>query len=133
SRRGMMTPQEAVAQIIQDDPVFTIGEADISGVHQRVFPNAPASLTEVFKLSAESYGKEDAVLVYQDERWTYEALSHDIQRMAAAMTGELGVQQGDRVALVLRNYPEMVILVHAAASLGAVVVPMNAWWSSDEL
>ena len=40
---------------------------------------------------------------------------------------------GDRVAVAMRNYPEWVFSFWAAASLGAVVVPLNAWWTGPEL
>ena len=33
----------------------------------------------------------------------------------------------------MRNYPELPILILAVAALGAVAVPMNAWWSEQEL
>lgn len=40
---------------------------------------------------------------------------------------------GDRVAIAMRNYPEWPVAFFAAASIGAVVVPLNAWWVADEL
>ena len=33
----------------------------------------------------------------------------------------------------MRNYPEWCVAFWAAACVGAVVVPLNAWWVSDEL
>jgi len=41
-----------------------------------------------------------------------------------------GSVQGDHVGLAMRNYPELMI---AIASIGAVAVPFNAWWTSAEL
>ena len=46
---------------------------------------------------------------------------------------ELGVQRGDRVALVSANVPEWVITWWACAILGATLVPLNAWWKAEEL
>ena len=43
------------------------------------------------------------------------------------------MRKGDRVALVMRNLPEWVAAFHAAAMLGAVVTPLNAWWTGPEL
>jgi long-chain acyl-CoA synthetase len=51
----------------------------------------------------------------------------------AAMLAEQGVRKGDRVALVMRNLPEWPVVFMAALLAGAVVVPLNAWWSGTEL
>ena len=41
--------------------------------------------------------------------------------------------QGDRVAIIMRNLPEWVMAFWGAALAGAIVVPLNAWWSGEEL
>ena len=41
--------------------------------------------------------------------------------------------KGDRVAIAMRNFPEWSVVFWAAAALGAVIVPLNAWWTSPEL
>ena len=56
-----------------------------------------------------------------------------MRRVANALADDLGVRQGDPVAIAMRNYPELPILILAVAALGAVAVPMNAWWSEQEL
>ena len=40
---------------------------------------------------------------------------------------------GDRVAIAMRNYPEWVISYWATVAVGAAVVGVNAWWTSQEL
>ena len=44
-----------------------------------------------------------------------------------------GSQNGDRVAIAMRNYPEWSVAFWAAAAAGGVVVPLNAWWTGEEL
>ena len=56
-----------------------------------------------------------------------------VARVLAAKLAELGVERGDRVALVSANVPEWVITWWACAVLGAVLVPLNAWWKAEEL
>ena len=46
---------------------------------------------------------------------------------------DFGVAQGDRVAIATRNYPEWAIAFWATVSIGAVAVPLNAWWTGAEL
>ena len=51
-----------------------------------------------------------------------------VERLAAA-----GIGPGDRVALAMRNLPEWPVAFFAIVSLGAVAVPLNAWWTGAEL
>jgi long-chain acyl-CoA synthetase len=44
-----------------------------------------------------------------------------------------GVKKGDRVAIAMRNFPEWSVAFWAATAAGAVVVPLNAWWTGHEL
>ena len=71
-------------------------------------------------------------LVYEDERVSFEAF----YRAVSAFMRELqaaGVKKGDRVALTMRNLPEWPVVFYAGVSLGAVVTPLNAWWTGPEL
>src|SRR5262249_24549833 len=38
-----------------------------------------------------------------------------------------------RVAIAMRNYPEWSVAFWGAAAAGAIVVPLNAWWTGEEL
>ena len=46
---------------------------------------------------------------------------------------QLGVEAGDRIAIDLPNWPELIISALAAAELGAVIVPLNPASSEREL
>ncbi len=41
--------------------------------------------------------------------------------------------KGDRVAIVMRNLPEWASVFFGAALVGAIVTPLNAWWTGPEL
>ena len=45
----------------------------------------------------------------------------------------LGVQPGDRVGMIMANYPEFVPVKFAIARTGAIAVPLNYLYRSDEL
>ena len=69
---------------------------------------------------------------------TRERLSFADHYRAACVLGhafieDFGVEKGDRIAIAMRNYPEAVVSFWASAIVGAVVVPVNAWWQGDEL
>src|SRR5215470_3250277 len=71
-------------------------------------------------------------LVVGDVRWTFEDLDRRAARTARQLAS-LGVRDGSRVALLLRNGAPYVRLAHALARLGAVMVPLNARLAPSEL
>ena len=44
-----------------------------------------------------------------------------------------GVKPGDRVAIIMRNLPEWPVAFWGAVLAGAIVTPLNAWWTGPEL
>lgn len=111
--------------------IFEIVEQDVRGAPTRVFRLAPESLRSIWDASA-AYGDRD-FLVYGDERYTFAEAHRLVAGLAGRMVGTYGVQQGDRVAIAMRNHPEWVVAFWATVSVGAVAVPLNAWWSGPEL
>jgi long-chain acyl-CoA synthetase len=105
-------------------------EATIRGVRTKVWKNLPPTLRSVVQASR-AHG-ERIFLVYEDERVSFEAFHRAVAALAAELAAQ-GVVKGDRVAVVMRNIPEWVVAFYAAASLGAVVTPLNAWWTGPEL
>ncbi|WP_051539654.1 class I adenylate-forming enzyme family protein [Sulfitobacter sp. 20_GPM-1509m] len=70
---------------------------------------------------------------FEDGRQTtYAQGQHDSRRMAALLA-ELGVRQGDKVAVMLPNVCEMPLVWLALGRLGAVMVPVNTRYSPREL
>ena len=72
-------------------------------------------------------------MVYEDERTTFAEHYRVACTLAHRLRDEFGIAKGDRVAIVMRNIPEWVMAFWAAAAAGAIVVPLNAWWSGEEL
>ena len=70
--------------------------------------------------------------VYEDARVTYAANYRAIATLANRLVA-LGVGKGDRVALAMRNLPEWPVAFFAATAIGAIMVPLNAWWTGPEL
>ena len=105
-------------------------EVDIRGVPTRVWKNAPPTLREVVSLSR-VYGTRE-LIVYENDRVTFEAFHRAVINLAHAMQ-KMGVEQGDRVAIIMRNLPEWPVIFYAAEIIGAIVTPLNAWWTGPEL
>lgn len=75
---------------------------------------------------------ERTALVFPDARLTYAELA-DRALHAARGLAALGVGPGDHVGLLLPNGPEFVAALYGTALLGAVVVPINTRFGTDEL
>jgi acetyl-CoA synthetase len=61
--------------------------------------------------------------------WTFAELARETARLAEGLS-ELGVGQGDAVALLLPMLPETVAALYAVASLGALAVPIFSGFSA---
>ena len=122
----------ATAAITAPGGQLAVGKAEIRGVEYPVFENAPQSLREylAFFLTANA---DKEFIVYQGERLTFGDVQKQSVRVAAMLQSRHGIAKGDRVAIAMRNYPEWATTFIGAIMLGAVVVPMNAWWKPEEL
>jgi acyl-CoA synthetase (AMP-forming)/AMP-acid ligase II len=109
---------------------FEMETIEIGGVPTRVWKNTPPSLGVLIGM-ARAYGTREFV-VYEDERVTYDATYRAVATLAGKLA-EMGVGKGDRVALAMRNLPEWPVIFFAAVSIGAIIVPLNAWWTGGEL
>ncbi len=131
---GVMTLDQAVDHVTGTDPAFAVANADIRGETYRVFANAPPHIRALMQGSREAQGNGCAeYLVFQNERWTFDELCNETNRMSHVLQHNLNVRPGDRVAIAMGNYPELAMLLLAIANTGAVAVLLNAWWTSEEL
>jgi fatty-acyl-CoA synthase len=81
--------------------------------------------------AAERHGAREAI-VWEDVRWTYTDLAREAARVADGLR-ELGVGPGDRVGILLPNWPEFFAAVFGATALGAVAVCLNTMATEAEL
>ena len=123
--------QQAWDELTAPGAQFATTTIDVRDVPIKVFESALPSMRTVWEL-ARGYGDRDYV-VYEDERFTFAEADAIIRALAARLVDVHGVQPGDRVALAMRNYPEWVFGYWATISIGAAVVGMNAWWTSEEM
>jgi len=110
---------------------FEMETVTIGGVPTRCWKNQPPSLATLARLARTNFGGS-TFLVYEDERVSYEGWFRATAALAAELA-RLGIGKGDRVALAMRNLPEWPVILFAVTSLGAIVVPLNAWWTGAEL
>jgi long-chain acyl-CoA synthetase len=119
-----------LAELTEPGGAFEIVTEDVVGVPLQVYKNRLASLRDTIATADARAGVD--FLVQGDRRVTYDEHNALVRRVAATFQ-ELGVGHGDRVAILSANNVEWVVLFWAAAAIGAVIVPLNAWWKTDEL
>jgi O-succinylbenzoic acid--CoA ligase len=71
-------------------------------------------------------------LTVQGETYTYAALNQQVALYAARLA-HVGVRAEDRIAILLPNIAEAVILIHAVMRLQAVLVPINSRLTPHEI
>jgi len=126
-----MSIADADKQLTAPGQMFETDEIDIGGIRTTVWKNCPATLRDIL-IASRGHG-DAGFLVYEDERTTFEEHFRAAAHLAGILRDRFGVENGDRVAIAMRNYPEWSVAFWAAAAAGAVVVPLNAWWTGEEL
>ena len=125
-----MTLPEIEAVLTAPGGKFEIETVPIRGTPTKVWKNAPANLAHLLHASR-AYGDREFTIL-EDDRVTFEANFRATATVARALA-DMGVAKGDRVALAMRNLNEWPVAFFAAVSIGAVLVPLNAWWTAPEL
>ena len=126
-----MSIEEANAALTATGELFEMEELEIRGVPTRTWRHAPPSLRAVLDMSL-AHG-DATFLVYEDERTTFAEHYRAACTLARRLQSTFGIVQGDRVAIIMRNLPEWITAFWGATLAGAIVVPLNAWWSGEEL
>jgi len=89
------------------------------------------TLGDLLLKAAEAAPDADAV-VFPDERLTYAELERRARRIAGGLIG-LGVKPRDRVGILMANSPDAIASIFAIALTGAIIVPINTRYRSQEL
>ncbi len=89
----------------------------------RCFEQRPASLSALLE-GAVARNPDGEALIDGATRLTYRALLRRVGEVAAGLAAR-GVGAGDRVAMLLGNRAEFVILLFAITRLGAIAVPLS--------
>ncbi len=80
---------------------------------------------------------DQSALIYMNERgerrfYTYAQLLHEVRKVAAALRG-CGVRSGDRITIYMPTCPESIMLMLAAARIGAIHIVVFAGFGAQAL
>ena len=89
---------------------------------------------EFLQISAAVVPEREALVEVggRGRRLTYAAMQEQVTRLANAIRG-LGVEQGQKIAVMAQNSTDFVLTYYAAAMLGVTVVPLNYRSKDEEL
>src|SRR6185503_14597723 len=91
------------------------------------------TIGENFNRMAMTHADREALVDrFTGRRWTYARLHHDVLALAHGLI-RLGIDKGDRVGIWAPNCPEWTVLQYATAEIGAILVPINPAYRTDEL
>jgi len=129
-----------LAQIYEADAALTapgmpyeIVEDDVLGERMPVFKHRHANLRDQLLAGAAKYGDGDLYVWSDGRRQTFSGIVPEVAEVAAGLRDHYGIAKGDRVAICSANNPEWILTFWACASLGAVLVAMNGWWTGAEM
>lgn len=91
----------------------------------------PKRLGDLPRRAARLWGTREA-LVFGQQRWTHQEFSDEVDAVAKALIA-IGVQPGDKVGIWMTNRPEWLFLMYAIPSVGAVTVPLNTRYRSEDV
>ncbi|MBV6417556.1 MAG: Long-chain-fatty-acid--CoA ligase FadD13 [Steroidobacteraceae bacterium] len=110
---------------------FELTAIEIGGRELVAYRHAKATLPELIN-GARTFG-DDPFIFHEGETWSFARVFAEADALAWALREKLGVGQGDRVAIAMRNRPEWAVAFLAVALAGAVPAPLNSFGLHDEL
>ncbi|NQX87088.1 MAG: acyl--CoA ligase [Halioglobus sp.] len=122
---------DTIASLTAPGQDFELNTIDIAGTEHRNFAALPINLGEYYQVMLQHGPKDFAV--YLEERYTFAEAFQRSNEFAAALKERYAIDKGDRVAILSRNNPQWMMAFIGATSIGGVAVPMNAWWTTEEL
>ena len=90
------------------------------------------TLPSLFNYSVENYTDKTSVVFVGEENYTYKQMGNDVD-LVAGMLLNMGVQKGDKVALLSTNMPNWGVTFFAILKLGAIVVPILPDFHENEV
>lgn len=102
------------------------------GVPAEIDPDAYASLPEMFDRACERFAERDAFRC-MGASLTFTELEARARDLAAFLQRDLGLEKGERIALMMPNIMQYPVALYGALRAGLVVVNVNPLYTAREL
>ncbi|MGM7666538.1 class I adenylate-forming enzyme family protein [Microbacterium sp. A93] len=109
---------------------YTVEPSAWNGHPGLVYRHRPASILEAI---VESRRWADRPFIVHGARTMTFREHEQLVHQTAEVLRSRGVTSGQRIGILAANSPEWVATFFAILEVGAVAVPFNGWWSSDEV
>lgn len=103
----------------------------VDGIEMKTYKDRFFSLREVASFGALHADRE--FLVFGDRRITFLEFLAQANSVSQLLTEQAGVTHGDRVAVLAQNSPEWCLAFWGTVDIGAVLVGLNGWWTTEEV
>ena len=127
-----MTVREADALLTAPGGAFEIEQVEVDGRPVRAWLRAPRTIGDLLARGRD-LDPDRTFLILGDEQLTHGEHFRRVESLAGVLVERFGVAKGDRVAIAMRNVPEWSVAFFAAVRVGAIAVPLNAFWNGEEL
>lgn len=108
----------------------SVADGEVNDHPCRVYQVRPSSILAAVQESRR-WG-ERPFIKHGDRTVTFNQHQQMVGQFAEFLRDE-GVRQGDRVGIYAANSPEWVAMFFASMAVGAIAVPLNGWWSREEV
>jgi long-chain acyl-CoA synthetase len=127
----MVTMAEIREQMTGPGGPFETTTGEIGGIPMRLYANRFGDLGAVARFGLAQGDKE--FIVHGDRRITFAGFTAEANSTSFHLAADAGVGRGDRVAVLSQNNPEWCLSFWGTVNLGAVLVGLNGWWTTDEI
>jgi len=110
---------------------FRLETVSIRGADVVSWKSIPPALGSLYHMYLQRW-ENQVWLVYEGEHYTFGDGEKIMCGLAAELISSFGVKHGDRVGIAMRNLPEFMLCFLAITYVGAVAVPLNALWKTEE-
>jgi long-chain acyl-CoA synthetase len=126
----MPTAAEVKAQLTGPGGLFEVVTEEVRGRPMQVYKERMKALRQICDVAGAR--GDQTFVVYGDREIScadFVALSNSVSEGLRSV----GVSHGDRVAVLSQNNPEWCMSFWATVNLGAILVGLNGWWTTDEV
>jgi long-chain acyl-CoA synthetase len=128
----MTSTAEIQARLTGPGGQFEVTTEVIDGVEMKVYQDRLPHLRAVADLGR-ALNADKEFVVHGDRRLTFGEFFDLANSVSAHLRDDAGVAKGDRVAVLSANNLEWTLAFWGTVDLGAILVGLNGWWTSDEI
>jgi long-chain acyl-CoA synthetase len=126
----MPTAAEIKQQLTGPGGPFEVVTEQVRGRPMEVYKERMKALRQICEIAI---GRGDETfIVYGDRDISFRDFITSCYATSAGLQS-FGVGHGDRVAVLSQNNPEWCLTFWGAVNLGAILVGLNGWWTTDEI